>query len=77
MTLGDIDAWAEVFPEDLVPRIIDLVWTTWATFPKPSAKEHEVPITRRFRCALKQAKDFDTLRDRADFQKLLAEVKQP
>jgi hypothetical protein len=66
MTLGDVDAWAEVFPEDLVPRIIDLVWTTWTTFPKPLPKEHEVPITRRFRCALKQAKDYIRLPVRID-----------
>jgi hypothetical protein len=66
MTIGDVDAWAEVFPEDLVPRIIDLVWTTWATFPKPSPNEHEVPITRRFRCALKQAKDYIRLPVRVD-----------
>jgi hypothetical protein len=66
MTLGDVDAWAEVFPEDLVPRIIDLVWTTWANFPKPSPKEHEVPITRRFRCFLKQAKDYIRLPVRID-----------
>lgn len=66
MTVGDVDAWAEVFPEELVPRIIDLAWTTWATFPKPSAEEHEVPITRRFRCALKQAKDYIRLPVRID-----------
>src|SRR5271157_2289213 len=66
MTLGDVDAWAEVFPEDLVPRIIDLVWTTWATFPKPAANEHEVPITRRFKCDLKQAKDYIRLPVRID-----------
>jgi hypothetical protein len=58
MTLGDVDAWAEVFPEDLIPRIINLAWTTWATFPSPAADEHEVPITRRFKRALKQAKDY-------------------
>lgn len=66
MTLGDLDAWTEVFPEDLVPRIIDLVWTTWASFAKPSPEEHEVPITRRFRSALKQAKDYIRLPVRID-----------
>ncbi len=66
MTLCDVEAWAEVFPEELVPRIIDLVWTTWDTFPKPSPNEHEVPITRRFRCALKQAKDYIRLPVRID-----------
>lgn len=58
MTIGNVDAWADVFPEELVPRIIDLAWTTWSTFQKPAADDLEVPITRRFKCALKQAKDY-------------------
>lgn len=66
MTLGDVDAWAEIFPEELIPLVIDLVWTTWNTFQKPSAGEREVPITRRFRCALKQAKDYIRLPVRID-----------
>jgi len=58
MTVGDVDAWSDVFPEHLIPRIIDLVWTTWASFDKPAPDEHEVPITRRFKRDLKQAKDY-------------------
>src|SRR5687767_9215656 len=66
MTLGDPDAWSEVFPDDLIPPILDLIWTTWVAFPKPSPKDHEVPITRRFRRALKQAKDYRRLPVRID-----------
>lgn len=58
MTIGDVDAWAEVFPDELVPKIVDLVWDTWVAFPKPDRDEREVPITRRFKCALKRAKDY-------------------
>ncbi len=61
MTVGDPSMWSDVFPEDLVPRILDLVWDTWATFPSPAPDEFEVPITRRFKVALKHAKDFRRL----------------
>jgi hypothetical protein len=61
MTVGDPNLWSDVFPEELVPRILDLVWETWKTFEKPAPDEHEVPITRRFKNDLKQAKDFRRL----------------
>ncbi len=66
MTIGDVDAWTEVFPDDLVPAILDLILTTWTSFQKPSPDEREVPLTRRFRCALKQAKDYSRLPVRID-----------
>lgn len=49
---GDPDLWADLFPENLVPDIIDLVVNTWGDFPSPAADELEVPITRRFCCEL-------------------------
>lgn len=61
MTLGDASLWSDTFPDHLVPRIIDLVWETWETFPKPAAHDLEVPITRRFKHSLKQAKDYRKL----------------
>jgi hypothetical protein len=61
MTIGEARLWSDVFPEDLVPRIIDLVWETWLTIPKPAANDLEVPITRRFKHVLKQAKDYRRL----------------
>ncbi len=59
--IGDASLWSGTFPEELVPRILDLVSDSWATFEKPSGRDHEVPITRRFKHALKQAKDYRRL----------------
>lgn len=61
MVIGDAEIWSDTFPEDLIPRMLDLIFETWQPFPKPAATEHEVPITRRFKHALKQAKDFRRL----------------
>ena len=61
MTVGDASMWSDVFPGELIPRILDLVVETWKTFPLPAPDEKEVPITRRFRGALKHAKDFNRL----------------
>ena len=61
MTIGDPDLWSDTFPEDLVPRLLDLIADTWSTFEKPSPSDREVPITRRFKHALKQAKDLNRL----------------
>jgi hypothetical protein len=61
MILGDPSMWSDLFPEDMVPEILDLVWDTWAEFPPPAPDELEVPLTRRFKTALKHAKDFRRL----------------
>ncbi len=61
MTIGDARLWSVVFPDDLVPRIIDLVRDAWQAVPKPAADDLEVPITRRFKHELKQAKDYRRL----------------
>lgn len=61
MTVGDPRLWRALFPEGLIPQILDLVWETWQHFEKPGSGEHEVPITRRFKHALKQQKDFRRL----------------
>jgi hypothetical protein len=61
MIVGDASMWSDTFPEDLIPRILELVIETWLPFPKPASSDHEVPITRRFKHALKQAKDFRRL----------------
>jgi len=62
MTLiGDPGLWSDTFPEELVPRILDLVSDSWEGFEKPVPSEREVPITRRFKHALKQAKDYKRL----------------
>jgi hypothetical protein len=66
MTVGDAGLWADVFPDALVPQIINLVWETWQAFEKPKRDEHEVPITRRFKRDLKLAKDLAELPLRID-----------
>lgn len=61
MVVGDPNMWSDTFPEELVPRVLDLITNTWATFEKPAPSDREVPITRRFKHALKQAKDLNRL----------------
>src|SRR5690242_5143049 len=61
MVIGDAEIWADTFPEELVPRLLDLVIATWESFAKPGPSDYEVPITRRFKHALKQAKDLQRL----------------
>lgn len=61
MVVGDPDVWSDTFPEELVPRVLDLINDTWTTFEKPGPADLEVPTTRRFKHALKQAKDFTRL----------------
>jgi hypothetical protein len=61
MIIGDAEIWADTFPEELIPRMLDLVISTWEPFAKPGPSDHEVPITQRFKHSLKQAKDFQRL----------------
>lgn len=61
MVIGDAEIWSDTFPEELIPRVLDLVAHTWDSFVKPGPSDHEVPITRRFKHALKQAKDLQRL----------------
>lgn len=61
MVFGEPDLWSDIFPEDRVPLVLDLITDTWATLKMSSLSELEVHITRRFEQALKQAKDFKGL----------------
>jgi len=61
MVIGDAEIWSDTFPGELIPRMLDLICEAWQPFPKPAATDHEVLITRRFKHALKQAKDFRKL----------------
>ena len=60
---GNPHLWADIFPDGLVPRIVDLVLESWQTFRKPRPTELEVPITKRFCVHLRARKD----RSRAPF----------
>jgi len=61
MVVGDAAQWDDLFPWHLLPRIFDLVTETWDRFEKPGPDAQEPPITKRFRSALKQAKDYKAL----------------
>ena len=54
---GKPDLWADLFPDDLLPTILDLVLESWKVFQMPVPTEHEVPITKRFCDCLRQWKD--------------------
>jgi hypothetical protein len=53
---GDPLLWADLFPDYLIPEILDLVVDSWKTFPMPKSIEHEVPITGRFCAHLRRQK---------------------
>jgi hypothetical protein len=61
MVIGDAGQWDGLFPYHLLHRIFDLVVETWEAFDKPAQDDWEVPITRRFRRALKHSKDLNDL----------------
>jgi hypothetical protein len=61
MIVGDPGLWSDLFPEHLVPQILDLVWDTWGTLTPPESDEYEVPLTRRFKVALRRQKNFRQL----------------
>jgi hypothetical protein len=64
--IGSADLWADFFPDDLIPKILDMVLDVWSSFTKPAFDEHEVQITKRFRAWLEQYKDLKRLPVRID-----------
>lgn len=50
--MGDPSYWSDIFPQELIPEIIALVFSVWNQMTDLSPKDHEVPLTRRFRIAL-------------------------
>jgi hypothetical protein len=64
--VGSADLWADFFPDDLIPDILNMVVDVWSRFTKPTLDEHEVPITKRFRASLEQYKDLKMLPVRID-----------
>lgn len=60
-TVGDASLWADLFPDHLIPNILELVVKTWQSFQKPRPLDHEVLISMRFREALRGEKDLHKL----------------
>lgn len=61
MFIGNTSMWADTFPDELVPRILDLITETWEGLEKPGDSDHEVAITKKFKHFLKQAKNYRKL----------------
>ena len=53
---GDPELWADLFPDGLIPEILDFVVGSWKTFPQPAPADLEVPITKRFCAHLRSRK---------------------
>src|SRR5947209_2539808 len=68
MVIGDAKIWSDTFPDELIPRVLDLVTETWEVFDKPGPVDREVSITQRFKHALKQAKDLRVLPVRIELE---------
>src|ERR1039457_3259895 len=70
MTVGEGSAWDDVFANELVPTVLDLVLDAWARIQKPSDNEHEDDTSIRVYCAMLTGKD----RNRHPFQIQLQDV---
>lgn len=47
--VGDGRLWKkDLFPEEFIPEILELVMTSWRTFKKPNRLACEVPISKEF-----------------------------
>ncbi len=46
---GDGSSWkTDLFPQELIPDILQLVIVSWEIFPKPNPLDHEVSISKEF-----------------------------
>ena len=64
--VGDGRLWKkDLFPEELIPEILELVITSWETFEKPARFDHEVTISKAFKEWIRAQKN---LREDLPFQ---------
>jgi hypothetical protein len=55
---GDGRVWKEdLFPEEFIPEILELVITSWKTFRKPDRLAREVPISKAFTKCIRAEKN--------------------
>ncbi len=45
---GNAANWKDLFPEEFIPDILELVISSWDTFNKPHRLDLEVPISKKF-----------------------------
>lgn len=62
---GNSREWKkDLFPEEFIPDILELIIVSWKTFKKPDRFDHEVPISKAFREKIRVEKN---LRDDLPF----------
>jgi len=49
---GNPGYWSDVFPQELIPQILEMVLSVWKSLPKGPARELETRTTQRFLRAL-------------------------
>jgi hypothetical protein len=56
--VGDGRLWKEdLFPEELIPEILELLMTSWGALKKPDRLAREVPISKEFTKKIRAEKD--------------------
>jgi hypothetical protein len=65
--IGNIDPWADQFPQDQTQEIIQLVCDSWRTFSIP-AKRLEIPITKKLCAHLRKNRDRSVQWFRIDYE---------
>ncbi|MBN2313081.1 MAG: hypothetical protein JXM79_04075 [Sedimentisphaerales bacterium] len=56
--VGDSSLWKkDLFPEELIPEILELVITSWEVFEKPDCLDREVPISKAFTKKIRSEKN--------------------
>ncbi len=65
--IGNIDPWADQFPQDQVEQVIRFVCDSWRTFTMP-AKRLEVPITQKLCAHLRNSRDRSVQWFRIDYE---------
>ena len=68
-TIGELDRWALLFPDTLIPRVIHLLLDSWKEFKTDNVLE--VPITQAFFVVLERNQEFSKLPFLVDLEVLL------
>lgn len=45
---SDASHWSDLFPEELIPDILELVVVSWPALPSPGRLDHEIKISKEF-----------------------------
>jgi len=65
--IGNIDPWADQFPQDQILQVIQLVCDSWLTFSMP-AERLEIPITQKLCAHLRTNRDRSVQWFRIDYE---------